>query len=433
MVGKAKAKNDTKNAIDECTCVGISRENLFHQIRHPSLQTIVLATDAITPILVLCRPANKIEDDINKMPLQHKSIMKCSPFLLLLLHCGTNCCTSLSLRIGTRSSKLALTQARQFQEVIECKHNIETKLVTIDTSGDKAGVVDKLSTQKLPLAIQGVDFTGALDEALADGIVDVVVHSLKDIPPDNRWRINLDEPRIKIGAYLGPRENPLDVLVSKEYKSIQSLPIAGKVGSASVRRQAQLLACKPDLEIVNIRGNIDARLTALDRGELDGLILAYAGMNRLGMLLDDSCTSYKCNQIPADVLLPGVGQGIIAVTCRTNDATTISLLKEVDNHENRIAATTERSFLDLVDHLSPWSGRPPVAALMSPPDIESGNEFWHFRGLLATPDGSRILTVNETLHRSHCNEAAALNLGRDAATKLIKQAGDHFLDTYYNL
>lgn len=351
--------------------------------------------------------------------------------LLLLLQCGTNRCTSLSLRIGTRSSKLALTQARRFQEVIECKHNIETKLVPIDTSGDKTGVVDKISTQKLPLAIQGVDFTGALDEALADGIVDVVVHSLKDIPPDNRWRINANEPRIQIGAYLGPREHPLDVLVSKEYKSIQSLPIGGKVGSASVRRQAQLLACRPDLEIVNIRGNIDARLTALDRGELDGLILAYAGLNRLGMLLDDSCTSYKCNQIPADVLLPGVGQGIIAITCRTDDATTISLLKEVDNHENRIAATTERSFLDLLDHLSPWSGRPPVAALMSPPDDESGNECWHFRGLLATPDGSKVLTVNETLHHSHCNEAAALNLGRAAATKLSKQAGDHFLDTFY--
>ncbi len=354
--------------------------------------------------------------------------------LLLLIHYGgTNCCTSLSLRIGTRSSKLALTQARQFQELIECKHNIDTELVPIDASGDKTGVVDKTSTQTLPLAIQGVDFTGALDEALADGIVDVVVHSLKDIPPDNRWRINADQSRIKIGAYLGPRENPLDVLVSKEYTSIQSLPIGAKVGSASVRRQAQLLACRPDLEIMNIRGNIDARLTALDRGELDGLILAYAGLNRLGMLLDNSCTSYQCNMIPADLLLPGVGQGIIAITCRAKDATTISLLKEVDNHENRIAATTERSFLDVVDHLSPWSGRPPVAGLMSPPDLEKGNEFWHFRGLLATPDGSRVLTVNETLHHSHCNEAGALNLGREAATKLSKQAGDHFLDTYYNL
>ena len=198
--------------------------------------------------------------------------MKCSIGLvrLWILHWGIHCCTSLSLRIGTRSSKLAQTQARQFQELLEFKHSINTELVPIDASGDKT----KSSTQNLPLAIQGVDFTGALDEALADGIVDVVVHSLKDIPPDNRWRINADESKTMIGAYLGPRENPLDVLVSKEYQSIQSLPIGATVGSASVRRQAQLLACRPDLEIVNIRGNVNARLAALDRGELDGLILA---------------------------------------------------------------------------------------------------------------------------------------------------------------
>jgi hydroxymethylbilane synthase len=362
--------------------------------------------------------------------------MKCSTnktLLLVVLNCSTHCCTSLSLtdnnlvRIGTRFSKLAQTQARQFQEILHKKHkDIKTEILPIDALGDKTGVLNKTSTQQLPLAIQGVDFTGALDEALADGIVDVVVHSLKDVPPANRWRINADAPRITIGAYLGPRENPLDVLVSKkEYKSIMDLPAGAKVGSASLRRQAQLLACRPDLDIINIRGNIDDRLIALDRGELDGLILAFAGLKRLGLL------SYQSNPIPADVLLPGVGQGIIAVTCRTNDARTISLLKEVDNHDNRIAATTERSFLDVVDHLSPWSGRPPAAGLMSPP--ANGKEFWEFRGLLATPDGSKVLTVNETLHSSHCNEAAALNLGRQAAKDLLKQAGDDFLEGYYTL
>jgi hydroxymethylbilane synthase len=355
--------------------------------------------------------------------------MNCSIILVvirlwILLHWGINCCTSLSLRIGTRSSKLAQKQARRFQELLEFKHSTNTELVPIDASGDKA----ISSTQNLPLAIQGVDFTGALDEALADGNVDVVVHSLKDIPPDNRWRINADESKIMIGAYLGPRENPLDVLVSKEYQSIQSLPIGATVGSASVRRQAQLLACRPDLEITNIRGNVDARLAALDRVEIDGLILAYAGLNRLGILLDDQ-NRYRCNQIPAYVLLPGAGQGIIAITCRTKDTNTISLLQEIDNDDNRIAATSERSFLDAVDHLSPWSGRPPVAALMTPPDNEE--EFWHFRGLLATPDGSKVLTVNETMHGSHCNEADAFKLGRVAAKDLLKQAGAHFLDDYY--
>ncbi|KAK1742592.1 porphobilinogen deaminase [Skeletonema marinoi] len=362
-------------------------------------------------------------------PLQPASNMKCSSSLVILF--VLHCCTSLSLRIGTRSSKLAQTQARQFQEIIERRHKgIKATIIPIDASGDKTGAAAKTSTQQLPLAIQGVDFTGALDEALADGIVDVVVHSLKDIPPANRWRINADEPRIKIGAYLGPRENPLDVLLSREYKSIESLPVGGKVGSASLRRQAQLLACRPDLEIINIRGNVDARLAALDRGELDGLILACAGLKRLGILSDDN-TSYKCNPIQADVLLPCAGQGIIAVTCRENDARTISLLREVDHHDNRIAATTERSFLDSVDHLSPWSGRPPVAGLMTPP--ASGEELWHFRGLLATPDGTEVLTVKKSLNNNNCNETAALNLGRNAAADLLTQACGDFLDGYYKL
>ncbi|KAL7444993.1 hypothetical protein ACHAXM_011014 [Skeletonema potamos] len=351
--------------------------------------------------------------------------------LLVVLICCTCCCTSLGLvRIGTRSSKLAQTQARHFQDIIQHKHkDIETEIILIDAVGDKIGVLNKTSTQQLPLAIQGVDFTGALDEALVNGIVDVVVHSLKDIPPANRWRINADAAQITIGAYLEPRENPLDVLMSKKgYKSILDLPPGAKVGSASIRRQAQLLACRPDLHIINIRGNIDTRLTALDRGELDGLILAFAGLKRLGTLLDDD-TTYQCNTIPTDVLLPGVGQGMIAVTCRTNDARTISLLNEVDSHDNRIAAVTERTFLDAVDHLSPWSGRPPVGGLMS----TSGEEFWEFRGLLATPDGSKVLTVNKTLHNSQCNEAAALNIGRQAAKDLLQQAGEDFLDGYYKL
>ena len=390
------------------TCIGIGTRGIFAikmNLRAPMQIAILLVSisDLVLQIRIMKCPNNNLA-------------------LLLILNYG------LSLRIGTRSSKLAQTQARQFQELFKQQHNINTEIVPIDALGDKTGVVDKTSTQNLPLAIQGVDFTGALDEALADGVVDVVVHSLKDIPPDNRWRINVDESKIMIGAYLRPRENPLDVLVSKEYQSIQSLPIGATVGSASIRRQAQLLACRPDLEIMNIRGNIDARLAALERGEVDGLILAFAGLNRLGILLDDN-TKYKYNPIPADVLLPGAGQGIVAITCRTDDAKTISFLQEIDNHDNRIAATTERSFLDSVDHLSPWSGRPPVAALMSPPAI--GDEFWNFRGLLATPDGSRVLTVNETMHCSHCNEVDAFKLGREAATNLLKQAGDHFLEDYY--
>ena len=349
-------------------------------------------------------------------------------YLVLLLVLVVPAALSLSnalLRIGTRSSKLAQAQAREFQEVIQRADGrvMRTKIKPIDASGDKS----KVTTQQTPLAIAGVDFTGTLDEALANGVVDVVVHSLKDIPPAHRWRINAERPpRVIIGAYLGPREDPLDVLVSKqEYNSLQSLPTGVKVGSSSIRRQAQLLACRPDFEVKNIRGNIDARLEALDRGDVDALILASAGLSRLGILKDDS-TAYHCKQIPASDVLPAVGQGIIAVTCRADDLETISLLKKVDNLDNRISATAERSFLNAVDGLSPWAGRPPVAALMS-----KGKAAWIFRALLATPDGSRVLTYNGTIDTSHCNEETALNIGHEAAKYLLEGAGDDFLDSYY--
>lgn len=349
-------------------------------------------------------------------------------YLALLLVLVVPAALSLSnalLRIGTRSSKLAQAQAREFQEVIQRADGrvMRTKIKPIDASGDKS----KVTAQQTPLAIAGVDFTGTLDEALANGVVDVVVHSLKDIPPAHRWRINAERPpRVIIGAYLGPREDPLDVLVSKqEYNSLQSLPTGVKVGSSSIRRQAQLLACRPDFEVKNIRGNIDARLEALDRGDVDALILASAGLSRLGILKDDS-TAYHCKQIPASDVLPAVGQGIIAVTCRADDLETISLLKKVDNLDNRISATAERSFLNAVDGLSPWAGRPPVAALMS-----KGKAAWIFRALLATPDGSRVLTYNGTIDTSHCNEETALNIGHEAAKYLLEGAGDDFLDSYY--
>ena len=339
---------------------------------------------------------------------------------------------ALSLRIGTRSSNLAQIQARQFQAVLKQNYpDIKSEIVPIDASGDKSDTNNgKLITQQLPLAIGGVDFTSALDIALADGIVDVVVHSLKDIPPASRWEINADAPRITIGAYLCPRENPQDVLVSKRYKSIEDLPMGGKVGSSSMRRQAQLLANRPDLNIINIRGNVDARLMALNRGELDGLILALAGLNRLGMCLEDEKT-YQCYPIPVEILLPCVGQGIVAITCRINDKNILSLLKRVNHYESGIAAVTERAFLDSVDHLSPWKGRPPVAGLMSQP--RSGEEFWQFRGLLATPDGRKVLTVTDKLHNNSCSEASASKLGRMAAADLLENAGDNFLDGYYSV
>lgn len=347
-----------------------------------------------------------------------------------------------SIRIGTRSSRLALTQARKFQSALHDKakdsQTILSEIVHIDAAGDQTG---KSAAQRLPLALSGVDFTGALDEAVLNGSVDVAVHSLKDIPPTCRWNAVCEENnfnRITIGAYLGPRATPLDVLITRDSSidSIQALPHGAKVGSASIRRQAQLKANRSDLSVINIRGNVDARLKALENGEIDALILAMAGLKRLGIIDDGniinresgSVSPHHYHPIPVETILPGCGQGVIAITCRSDNPEIISLVKEVDDHKARIAATTERAFLDTVQRLSPWDGRPPTAGFMRPSETSS---TWLFDGLLATPDGARVLRVQDSVDANTCNEEMAQILGQKAGEEVAEMAGDGFLNGYF--
>jgi len=290
--------------------------------------------------------------------------------------------------------------------------------------------------QHQPLALSGVDFIGALDEAVLNGSVDVAVHSLKDIPPACRWnKLNEnDSANVTIGAYLGPRATPLDVLITKDdsIDSIQTLPHGARVGSASIRRQAQLKADRSDLNVINIRGNVDARLKALENGDIDALILAMAGVKRLGIIDDVKSVKhdppYFYNPIPIETMLPGCGQGVVAITCRSDNTDVLSLLQEVDDHEARIAATTERAFLDTVQKLSPWDGRPPVAGFMRP--SEKSTE-WLFNGLLATPDGAQVLRVQDSCEAKRCNEEMAQHLGQIAGEQAVKMAGDGFLDGFF--
>lgn len=172
---------------------------------------------------------------------------------------------------------------------------IQSEIVPIDASGDNNSPI--AVSQDVPLAMMGVDFVGSLDAALADGKIDVAVHSLKDIPPNNRWKDDL-----VIGSY-SDREDPLDVLVSDRYYTLSSLPKNARVGSASVRRQAQLLSYRPDVEVVNVRGNVQARIAALERGDVDALILAAAGLERISK---NEPIAMPYHQIRADDLLPGL-------------------------------------------------------------------------------------------------------------------------------
>ena len=381
------------------------------------------------------------------------------------------------LRIGTRPSPLAKIQAntvaKALQTVLATKSNYEVEIQIIDilTTGDQSPASSSSPSssssssakiQSQPLAVQSVDFTGTLDHALIHNEIDIAVHSLKDIPPSSRWRHGHG---IQIASCL-IREDPLDVLVvstkaSSEKKDvcIQNLPRNARVGTSSVRRQAQLLHLRNDLELVNLRGNVGARLKALEDGTVDALLLAAAGLNRLlsdgdadgdgdgdgggGTGLDNGMDpNLFWKNIPSEDILSGSCQGIVATTCRSSDSTTLDLLREIDHRDSSIAAAAERAFLNELDSFRPtlyeesleWIGRPPLAALMTKGEHDREHEHvdgdgdvmgWTFRGLLARPDG---LTVIKTLERTHGSISieGAKALGKDQAEKLLLDAGPDF-------
>jgi len=264
--------------------------------------------------------------------------------------------------------------------------------------------------QDVPLAVTGVDFTGALDQALEKGEIDIAVHSLKDIPPTPRWSLGNDQFSIYCPLR---RENPLDTLIGG-FPSLEALPTGAKVGTSSVRRQSQVLSIRSDIQIVNIRGNVDARLQALYDGQVDALVLARAGLNRLGR------RGVAVHPIPSDVMLPGLCQGIVGAVCRKETAAA-QLLKS-EHSEAAIAAAAERSFLDTLDAVSPWQGRPPIAGLM---ELNVQRQRWQFRGFLANPNGSRIMRESASLHLA-CTKEEAINLGRTAGNVVIDKVGSNF-------
>jgi len=314
-----------------------------------------------------------------------------------------------------------MVQAKKIQQLLHdaiqandsTSSPIRSEIVPIDAAGDNNSPV--AASQDVPLAMKTVDFTGALDDALTDGTIDVAVHSLKDIPPSNRWKDDL-----VIGSY-SEREDPLDVLVSDECSTLAGLPKNARVGSASIRRQAQLLSHRPDVKVVSIRGNVIARLAALERGDVDALILAAAGLERLSRSESNDSISLPYHRIDADDVLPGVGQGIIAAVCRKDDHKTLSLLNFVDNRTSRITAVAERAFLNVVDTMEhEWPGRPPCAAYMSRDD-----KGYLFRGVLLTPNGTKKVETSLRIPIK-CSTSEAFGLGTKAGRELREKAGTSF-------
>ncbi|HLF72544.1 MAG TPA: hydroxymethylbilane synthase [Dehalococcoidia bacterium] len=230
------------------------------------------------------------------------------------------------LIIATRGSALALRQVDLVVEALRAAvPGIELETRVIRTEGDR--------DQTTPLEViggQGV-FVKDIERALLAGEAHIAVHSLKDMPAQ-------PPEGLTIGAVLH-REDPRDVLISRDGASIADLGPGARIGTDSRRRAVQLLALRPDLEVVSIRGNVDSRLRKVDEGEYDGVVLAAAGLERLGLSHRVSHT------FETDEMLPAVGQGVIAIQCRSDDAETRDLLRKVDHAPTRAAITAERAFL----------------------------------------------------------------------------------------
>ena len=234
------------------------------------------------------------------------------------------------LRLATRGSALALWQANWVAEQL-CSHDpqIETELVIVRTTGDA-----RTDVPLAALAGRGI-FVREIEEAVLQGAADAAVHSAKDLP-------SADAPGLTLAAFC-ERADPRDVVISPRYGTLAALPTGAKVGTSAARRIAQLRAVRPDLEFVPIRGNVDTRLEKVQRGEVDALVLAGAGVARLGR--SESVTEW----LDPETCLPQVGQGCVAVQCRSDDPATIQIVHAACDHfVTRREVVCERMFLSLL-------------------------------------------------------------------------------------
>jgi len=230
------------------------------------------------------------------------------------------------LRIGTRGSNLALVQSEWVKKEVQSRYpEVRVELIKIKTKGDK--IVDA------PLSKVGGKglFVKEIEEALLNKEVDLAVHSMKDVPAEL-------QKGLKLSVY-PKREDPRDALVSMHFSTVEDLPQGASVGTSSLRRSAQLLHMRPDLHIIPLRGNVDTRLRKLEKGELQAIVLATAGLNRLG--LSERITAL----LSPEVFLPAIGQGVLGLEVREDDQKTQDLISFLNDHETELAAKAERAFL----------------------------------------------------------------------------------------
>jgi len=297
------------------------------------------------------------------------------------------------LTIGSRGSQLALWQAHWIKARIEGM-GVVCRLEIIHTTGDKITDValSKVGTKGL--------FTKEIEEALLSGAIDLAVHSLKDMPTDL--------PAGLILAAIPEREDPRDALIGKKLKE---LPAGARVGTSSLRRSAQLKAIRPDLEIENIRGNLDTRLRKLDEGQYDGIVLASAGLRRLGW-------DHRIAEVlQADVMCPAVGQGALAVETREDGGEAHKLCARLEHEASRIAVTAERAVLRTLG----GGCQVPIGA-----HAIVGNGKLHLRGIVVSPDGTQVIRKE-----SRGPVADAAEIGRAMGDELLAEGGAKILEAVY--
>lgn len=296
--------------------------------------------------------------------------------------------------IGSRGSKLALIQSEFIaQRIRETSPGLEVRIETISTKGDQ--ILDR------PIAEIGGKglFTQELESALVDGVIDLAVHSLKDLPTEQPEGITL--------AATPARATPNDALVCTKWKSLDALPNEAVVGTSSVRRKAQLLAAQPDLKVVDLRGNVDTRIRKVEEGTIDAAVLACAGLERLGR--EDAIAEI----LPASVMLPAPGQGALGIQARSDDGELLEALKAINHPATEAETIAERTLLVELG----GGCQMPMGALAR----VDGDDIT-LDTCVCGLDGVRVLRVHLTgdTRRPHeLGQRAATNLLRDGAEELI--------------
>jgi hydroxymethylbilane synthase len=305
------------------------------------------------------------------------------------------------VRIGARGSKLSLAQAGHMQRRIAAALGADPEdaaavealapLIVITTTGDR--VQDR---RLLEIGGKGM-FTKEIEEALLDGRIDCAVHSLKDMPA-------LLPPGLCIAA-IPEREDPRDAFLSLKAERLEDLAQGAVLGTASLRRQAQALHRRPDLDVQMLRGNVDTRLAKRERGEVEATVLAMAGLNRLGLKVG--------TPVPEDEMLPAVGQGAVCIECRVDDARLLGWLAAINHAPTQVCVTAEHAMLAVLD----GSCRTPIAGHA----IFDKDGALYLRGLIAKPDGSKLIATDRS--GPECDAEA---MGREAGEELKRHGGPGF-------